>query len=157
MAENGDVIIPKKEWWHFRDWLSRQDELMQVVAELLKENVKLLKVIAVADDGEPPISLNIRPITTRLDKIITNLDRDYPRLINEVDIDTSKLTWKELKISGTGFSIMNMGGGFTIKVPDNSAKELTVVVGDKFDMEFDGIYVKGAGAGTGVIRYWRRK
>ena len=151
-----EVKVPRKEWYQIGDWLSRVDEELEVLIKLNKEMVKYLKTM-VEVEVPVPTPPALRPITERLDKLITGQNRDYPNIINEVDVDTSKTTWKELKIHGTGFAIVNVGGGFTIKVPNQAAKELTVVAGDRYDFEFANMYVKGAGAGTGKIRYWRKE
>lgn len=47
--------IPPAEWWHLGDWLTRQDELQQLLAELLKQNIALLRIIAGKDGVPPPI------------------------------------------------------------------------------------------------------
>lgn len=150
-----DVPIPEKMWYHFGDWLTRQDELQEVMIKVLQENVKLLEVIA--GTKEPPIPISIAPITRRLDDIKNKLDRDYPSFLDVRDFDTSKLTYKELKIFGSGFVIKSIGGGFDFRLNKQSGAEIAGVAGDKYDVEFTNILVKGAGAGTGQIIYWRRR
>ena len=142
--------IPEKRFYQFKDWFTRVDEELEVLIELTMEMVKYLKVMA----GEPAPP---NTVANRLDTIIKKLDRNYPNRFNEAEVNTADTKWKDLKISGVGFAVMDLGGGFTIKIPDTNAKELTYVVGDKVDGEFSDMYVKGSGvAGKGVIRYWRR-
>lgn len=157
MAEEPE--IPPKAWYQFRDWFSRVDEELAVLIEINKGMLKALNILAGIEIPEiptPPTPPELKPITDRLDILIKEVDRDYPDFINEATVDTSVTTWKELKISGTGFSIISIGGGFTFKTPSATSKEITAVAGDKYDFAFANIYVKGAGAGTGVIRYWRK-
>jgi len=150
----GEIVIPRKEWFHLGDWLTRQDELQAIMVKVLQENLKLLEVIA--GTKEYPVPISIAPITRRLDDIKNKLDRDYPSFLDVRDFNTSKLTYNELKIFGSGFVINSIGGGFDFKLNNQSGAEVAGVAGDKYDVEFTNILVKGAGAGTGRIIYWRR-
>ena len=163
MAEE-PIEIPRKEWYHFRDWFTRMDEELAVLIKINKEMLLYLKFIAGVEVPEippppaPPAPPELRPVTDRLDTIIAQIDRDYPDFITDIPIDTSKATWQELKISGTGFSIISVGGGFEFKVPSATDTAITAVAGDKYDFAFTNIYVKGSGtAGTGEIRYWSKE
>ena len=154
--------VPPKLWYQFRDWFSRVDEELAVLIEINKGMLKALNILAGVVPPEyppplPPAPPELKPITDRLDVLIKEVDRDYPDFMADIPIDTSKATWVELKISGTGFSIIEIGGGFDFKVPSATDAVIAAVKGDKYDFAFTNIYVKGSGtAGTGKIRYWSK-
>lgn len=74
-----------------------------------------------------------------------------------VTVDTSNTQWKSLGIKGTGFWIVDVGGGFSYKMNKLDRPEITAEAGGRWDFEFENIYVKGSGtSGTGKIIYWQR-
>jgi hypothetical protein len=151
-----EIRIPLKRWYQISDLFTRIDEELAEVIKADKQKIELLKIIAGVE--APPVPRpDIRPITERLDAIKGALDRDYPNFIDLKEFNTAVTTFNELKIYGVGFVINDVGGGFSFKLDNQSGTELTAVAGDKYDNEFKNILVKGAGAGTGKIIYWRRE
>lgn len=157
MSNLAEIRIPEKQWYQIGDLFSRIDEEL---AESLKADaqiIELLKIIAGVEAPAVPRP-DIRPITERLDAIREALNRDYPNFFDLKEFDTAvSATFKEQKIYGIGFVINSIGGGFGFKLNNQSGTEITAVAGDKYDAEFSNIFIKGAGAGTGRIIYWRRE
>ena len=165
-----EIKIPPEKWYYVFDRISRIDELLIQQVKLLEKIVNLLSTAptpsapSVVREITPitPAPPELAPVTDRLDEIRAKLDDikkemlKLPNFFDEIAIDTSNTKWKKLNISGLGFVIIDVGGGFSYKLP-NSVREFTAQVNERFEGEFEYIMVKGSGvAGTGKIRYWRR-
>ena len=97
-------------------------------------------------------------ITTRLVRL--------PNRVQKIEIDTSDTKSVSLRRKGVlkpavplGFEVQEIGGGFTyVIVREGFGKdERTALKGDKWEIEFDDLLIKGSGkAGTAKVWYWWR-
>jgi len=82
---DGYIKVPVKRWYHIADALSRQDELMEAMLKVLgKINEKLAAPIRITPPAVPspaaPPTIEIKPITDRLDLISKDLDNYLYRI-----------------------------------------------------------------------------
>jgi hypothetical protein len=64
MAEDDEVPIPQKQWYQFKDWLTRQDELQQATLEALNRTNRLLATLAPTVIVPPP-EVIVTPVLTK--------------------------------------------------------------------------------------------
>ncbi len=144
-----EPLVPPKKIYHVGDWISRVDEELAVLIKLNSRMVELLEKAA-------PPTLELTPLIDRLDQIIKYERFDYPTFIDDVTFSTLSTVWIPLDIYGAGFTVVAIGGGFNFRVPNMAARSLAAVVNAKYDMEFENVFVQGAGvAGTARLRFWR--
>lgn len=144
-----EPLVPQKKIYHVGDWFSRMDEELAI---LIKLNTRMVELL---ERGAPP-ALELAPLIERLDEIIKYERFDYPTFIDDVTFSTLSAAWAPLDINGAGFTVVAIGGGFNLRVPNMSARIIAATVNDKYDMEFGNVYVQGSGvAGTARIRFWR--
>jgi len=164
------------------DVITRVDELLVLLLEVEKEQVKLLKQMSerIAPVPAPPITevverivpLGVTEVALRSESIIELAKElakrilQLPNRVEKIEWDTSITNWRSLRGEGKikpakalGFWVEGIGGGFEYQIVregfEGTAK--TAVVNDKWDQEFDDLSVKGAGAGTAYIWYWWRE
>ncbi len=148
-----EPLVPQKKMYHVGDWFSRVDEELAI---LIKLNHKMVDLLERAYGEAPPAALELTPLIERLDEIIKYERMDYPTFIDDVTFDTLIAAWAPLDISGAGFTVVAVGGGFNFRVPTMQSRAIAATVNDKYDMEFDNVFVQGAGvAGTARLRFWR--
>jgi len=89
---------------------------------------------------------------------IKDVMEKIPNDCSDIPIDTLGTSWEEKSISGLGFVIEDVGGGFSWRVNRAESPSRAAVKGERWEGEFTKLFVKGSGReGQGRILYWYRR
>lgn len=90
-----------------------------------------------------------------------------PNRVNKIEFDTSVTVWKSMREAkklkpavALGFMVEEVGGGFEYIIAKGEilSDPKRAEVGDRWDIEFDDIQIRGLGAeGTARLWYWWRE
>jgi hypothetical protein len=166
------------------DVLTRVDELIVLLLRVEEQQLKLLQAIservgapaAVIPPAVPPERIEeLLPATIGLasksiDELVKKLAERIPQLpnrVNKIEFDTSITAWKSMREArklkpavALGFWVEEVGGGFEYIIAKGEilSDPKRAEVGDRWDIEFDDIQIRGLGAeGTARLWYWWRE
>lgn len=166
------------------DVLTRVDELIVLLLRVEEQQLKLLQAIservgapaAVIPPAGPPERIEgLLPATVGLtsksiDELVKKLAERVPQLpnrVNKIEFDTSITAWKSMREAkklkpaiALGFWVEEVGGGFEYIIAKGEilSDPKKAEVGDRWDIEFDDIQIRGLGAeGTARLWYWWRE
>lgn len=175
--------VPPEFRWIIRVF-TRIDDLVDYFVKVQKSQLEILEEIRkrlplappeiVVPPARPPVLPTIGLIEIGKDSMDALAQKTaallirLPNRLDRIEIDTSTDKWQSLRKTGKikpkvalGFEVENVGGGFEYKIlrkGKGPTKSRTALTGDKWDLEFDDINVKGSGdAGIAVINYWWRE
>ena len=139
------------------------------IEELVREfGVPEALVRQIIERAAPPATVgltseSIKELARKLAERVPQL----PNRVNKIEFDTSVTTWRSLReakklkpATVLGFMIEEVGGGFEYIIARGEilSDPKKAEVGDKWDIEFDDIQVRGLGVeGTARLWYWWRE
>ncbi|MEM2537491.1 MAG: hypothetical protein QXK29_05055 [Candidatus Bathyarchaeia archaeon] len=163
------------------DVLTRVDELIVLLLRVEEQQLKLLQAIS-ERIGAPPVptvpperiieraATLVRITSESIDELIRKLAERLPQLPNragKIEFDTSITAWKSMREAkklkpavALGLWVEEVGGGFEYIIAKGEilSDPKRAEVGDRWDIEFDDIQIRGLGAeGTAKLWYWWRE
>ncbi|MEM3361604.1 MAG: hypothetical protein QXV85_10420 [Candidatus Bathyarchaeia archaeon] len=163
------------------DVLTRVDELIVLLLRVEEQQLKLLQAIS-ERIGAPPLPTVpperiieraaplVRITSESIDELIRKLAERLPQLPNragKIEFDTSITAWKSMREAkklkpavALGLWVEDVGGGFEYIIAKGEilSDPKRAEVGDRWDIEFDDIQIRGLGAeGTARLWYWWRE
>ena len=139
------------------------------IEELVREfGVSEALVRQIIERVAPPATVGLT--SESIEELARKLAERVPQLpnrVNKIEFDTSVTTWKSMREAkklkpavALGFWVEDVGGGFEYIIAKGEifSDPKKADVGDKWDMEFDDIQIRGLGAeGTARLWYWWRE
>jgi hypothetical protein len=139
------------------------------IEELVREfGVSEALIRQIIERVVPPATVGLT--SESIEELARKLAERVPQLpnrVNKIEFDTSVTTWRSLReakklkpATALGFMVEEVGGGFEYIIARGEilSDPKKAEVGDKWDIEFDDIQVRGLGVeGTARLWYWWRE